>query len=64
MFLITDFGTSYKAESGSATTMKDTVSPWYASFEQLDLKDAHPSFDIWSIGITLYTLMKKKEPYT
>jgi serine/threonine protein kinase len=35
----------------------------YASMEQLDLKDAHPSMDIWSLGIIAYTLMAKKEPY-
>ena len=35
----------------------------YASLEQLNEEDAHPSFDIWALGITLYTLMAKKEPY-
>ena len=45
-------------------TVKDAMSAFYASIEQLDLEDAHPSFDIWSSGITLYTLMAKKEPYT
>jgi serine/threonine protein kinase len=46
------------------TTVKDAMSAFYASIEQLELKDAHSSFDIWSCGITLYTLMAKKEPYT
>lgn len=46
------------------TTVKDAMSAFYASIEQLDLEDADPSFDIWSCGITLYTLMAKKEPYT
>ncbi len=40
------------------------MSAFYASIEQLDLEDAHSSFDIWSCGITLYNLMAKKEPYT
>ena len=35
----------------------------YASYEQLNLEDAHPSFDIWSLGIILYVLMARKEPY-
>jgi hypothetical protein len=29
----------------------------------LDEEEAHPGFDIWSIGIVGYTLMAKKEPY-
>ena len=64
MFVITDFGTSYKPESGSLTTMKDTMSAFYASIEQLDLEDARPSFDIWSLAVIAYKLMAKKEPYT
>jgi serine/threonine protein kinase len=40
------------------------MTPFYASLEQLNEEEAQPSFDIWSIGIILYTLMAKKEPYT
>jgi serine/threonine protein kinase len=40
------------------------MTPFYASFEQLNEEDAHPSFDIWALGIILYTLIAKKEPYT
>jgi serine/threonine protein kinase len=40
------------------------MSAFYSCIEQLDLKDADPSFDIWSCGIMLYTIMAKKEPYT
>jgi serine/threonine protein kinase len=40
------------------------MTPFYASLEQLNEEDAHPSFDIWSLGIMLYTLIAKKEPYT
>jgi serine/threonine protein kinase len=40
------------------------MTPFYASLEQLNEEDAHPSFDIWSLGIVLYTLIAKKEPYT
>ena len=36
--------------------------PFYASFEELNEEDAHPSFDILSLGIILRTLMAKKEP--
>ena len=39
------------------------MTPFYASLEQLDHKDAHPSFDIWALGIILYTLMAKTEPF-
>ena len=40
------------------------MTPFYASIEQLNEEEAQPSFDIWSLGIILYTLMAKKEPYT
>jgi serine/threonine protein kinase len=40
------------------------MTPFYASIEQLNEEDARPSFDIWALGIILYTLMAKKEPYT
>ena len=40
------------------------MTPFYASLEQLNEEEAQPSFDIWSLGIILYTLMAKKEPYT
>lgn len=39
------------------------MSPFYASFEQLSFREADSSFDIWPLGIILYTLMAKKEPY-
>ena len=63
MFLITDFGTSFKPESGSKTTVKEMMSALYVSIEQLATLEARPSFDIWSLGIILYVLMAKKEPY-
>ena len=40
------------------------MTPYYASLEQLNEEFARPSFDIWSLGIILYTLMARKEPYT
>ena len=40
------------------------MTPFYASLEQLNEEDAHPAFDIWPLGIILYTLMAKKEPFT
>jgi serine/threonine protein kinase len=43
--------------------VNDAFSAFYASFEQLELEEAHPAFDIWSLGINLYTLMAKKVPY-
>lgn len=64
MFMIIDFGISYKPDSLSITTVKDMMSGFYASIEQLELEDAHPSFDIWAVGITLYTMMARKEPFT
>ena len=62
--MIADFGISFKPESGSVTTVKDSKSPFYASIEQLDLENAHPSFDVWAIGIMAYRLISKKFPYT
>ena len=44
--------------------MKDTMSAFYASIEQLDLEDARLSFDMWSLAVIAYKLMAKKEPYT
>ncbi len=44
--------------------MKETMTSFYASIEQLELEDSHPSMDIWSLGIIGYKLMTKKEPYT
>jgi hypothetical protein len=44
--------------------MNNVMSAKYACIEQLELEEAHPAFDIWAIGINLYTLMAKKEPYT
>jgi serine/threonine protein kinase len=40
------------------------MTPFYSSLEQLNEEDAHPSFDIWALGIILYALMAKKEPFT
>jgi serine/threonine protein kinase len=40
------------------------MSAFYASIEQLDEEKAHPSFDIWAIGIILYYLIARKEPFT
>jgi serine/threonine protein kinase len=39
------------------------MTPFYASLEQLNEEKAHPSFDIWALGIILYTLMAKKVPF-
>ena len=61
--MITDFGTSFRADSGSVTTVKEMMSALYASMEQQELEDARPAFDVWSIGIILYLLMAKKEPF-
>jgi serine/threonine protein kinase len=63
LYVITDFGTSFRADSGSVTTVKEMMSALYASMEQLELEDARPAFDMWSIGIILYLLMAKKEPF-
>ena len=39
------------------------MTPFYASIEQILQEPAHPAFDVWAIGITLYTLMAKVEPF-
>ena len=61
--MIIDFEASYYPNSGSVTTVRETMTRSYASIEELEEEDAHPSFDIWSLGITLYKLMAKIEPY-
>jgi serine/threonine protein kinase len=40
------------------------MTPFYSSIEQINEEDAHSAFDIWALGIILYTLMAKKEPFT
>ncbi len=62
LIVITDFGASFKPESG-LTTVKDLISVHYAPLEQQAKFDAHSSYDIWSIGIIAYNLMAKKLPY-
>jgi eukaryotic-like serine/threonine-protein kinase len=64
IFLITDFGTSKKANTQFLTSVRKTMTPFYASLEQTNEEDAHPAFDIWALGIILYTLMAKKQPFT
>jgi hypothetical protein len=43
--------------------MNDAMTTFYASIEQLDLEDPHPSFDVWAVGIMAYRLISKKFPY-
>ena len=64
LFLITDFGSSFQPNSQALTTVKELYSIFYASIERINKDEAHPSQDIWSIGIILHTLMAKKVPYT
>lgn len=62
IFLITDFGISSKARTKFLTTIKQNTA-LYASLEQINEENAHSAFDIWALGIILYTLMAKKEPF-
>jgi serine/threonine protein kinase len=39
------------------------MTPFFASIEQLNEENAHPTYDVWSIGIILYNLMAKKVPF-
>ena len=39
------------------------MTPFFASIEQLNEEEAHPTYDIWSAGIILYNLMAKKVPF-
>jgi serine/threonine protein kinase len=62
--LITDFGTSKSTTSKQNKNTVNTLKTLpFASCEQLKDLPAHPSFDIWSLGISLYFLMARKLPY-
>jgi serine/threonine protein kinase len=37
--------------------------PLFAWVLMLELEDSRPSYDIWSLGIILYFLISKKEPF-
>ncbi len=63
IFIITDFGSSSQSNCQALTTVKKSMTPFFASIEQLNEEDAHPGYDIWSIGIILYNLMAKKVPF-
>jgi serine/threonine protein kinase len=39
------------------------MTPCFASIEQLNEEEAHPTYDIWSAGIILYNLMAKNVPF-
>ncbi len=42
-------------------SVQDEITAFYAKNEQLDLDIAHYTFDIWSLGTILFTLMAIKE---
>ncbi len=61
--MITDFGTSSKANTKFLTTVKN-MTPFYASIEQINEEPTSPAFDIWALGIILYHLIAKILPFT
>ena len=64
IFFITDFGTSKNTKNNNNKSTVNTLKTLpYASCEQLQDKPAHSSFDIWSLGISLFFLMERKLPY-
>lgn len=60
IYLISDFGSSLQPNTECLTSVKNIMTAFYASIDQSNLDKAHPSYDIWSIGIMLYFLMAKK----
>ena len=63
VFKLTDFGISYNDYESKWTTLNQSKTLFYASLEQMDDQEAHPSFDVWALGITIYQLMAGKLPY-
>jgi len=61
--LVTDFGSSKISNTKFLTTVKKSMTPFFASLEQLSYEKSGPSFDIWALGIILYNLMAKKLPF-
>jgi len=60
---ISDFGTSVKNKESYKTSVRHVMTEVYASKEHLSGDEPEPAFDIWSAGIILYELIKRKLPY-
>ncbi len=63
IFLLSDFGISKKKGVSFITTVREKRTLLYSSIEQLKELDPRPSFDMYSLGVMAYRIMKGEVPY-
>ena len=63
LYKLTDYGVSQKFLNMNKNLMGWGGSPQYSAPEVLSGNDYNSSCDLWSLGIILYTLYKRKNPY-
>jgi serine/threonine protein kinase len=63
IFLLSDFGISKKKGVSFITTVREKRTLLYSSIEQLKELDPRPSFDMYSLGVMAYRIMKGTVPY-
>jgi serine/threonine protein kinase len=63
IFLLSDFGISKKKGVSFITTVREKRTLLYSSIEQLKELDPMPSFDMYSLGVMGYRIMKGEVPY-
>jgi eukaryotic-like serine/threonine-protein kinase len=54
VYKLTDFGIAQNDYDNKLKTVANNKTLSYSSLEQIDEKEADPSFDVWSLGITIY----------
>jgi serine/threonine protein kinase len=63
IFLLSDFGISKKKGVSFITTVREKRTLLYSSIEQLKELYPRPSFDMYSLGVMAYRIMKGEVPY-
>jgi len=59
---IIDFGVAHMADSGSTMTVKGGTLLYMAP-EQIEMKPASPSFDIFALGVVFYEVLTGRRPF-